>query len=75
MNTPVALFAFNRAGALKESLAALSCCIGAEATDLYIFIDGPRTADERKKTDAVRCFITGDLTDPLKTVPTKLYQS
>ena len=53
MNTPVALFAFNRAGALKESLAALSCCIGAEATDLYIFIDGPRTADERKKTDAV----------------------
>ena len=53
MNTPVALFAFNRAGALKESLAALSCCVGAESTDLYIFIDGPRTADERVKTDAV----------------------
>ena len=28
-----------------------------------------RRFDTRKKTDAVRCFITGDLTDPVKTVP------
>ena len=53
MNTPLALFAFNRPGALQQSLAALSRCAGADKTDLYIFIDGPRTAAERAKTDTV----------------------
>lgn len=51
--TPIALFAFNRPAALQKSLSALVQCAGAEETDVFIFIDGPRTVDERKKVDAV----------------------
>lgn len=56
---PVVLFAFNRAEALKESLASLEKNPGAEMTDLFVFIDGPRDEAEREKVDKVADVVNG----------------
>ena len=50
---PVAYFAFNRPSHTARSLAALSLNPEARDTDLYIFIDGPRSEDEKLLTDEV----------------------
>ncbi len=44
--SPVALFAFNRPDALRETLSALSANPGAEETDLFVFVDGPRRPED-----------------------------
>jgi len=40
--SPIAVFGFNRPAHLSQTLAALSENFGAEESDLFIFIDGPR---------------------------------
>lgn len=54
MPAPIAVFAFNRADNLARPLRALSENELADQSSLTIFCDGPRTEEERQKTDAVR---------------------
>ncbi|MBD8897035.1 glycosyltransferase [Desulfovibrio desulfuricans] len=51
---PIAVFAFNRAGNLTQTLAALAANQLADQSHLTIFCDGPRNDVERSKTDTVR---------------------
>ncbi|MBC3783961.1 glycosyltransferase [Spirosoma utsteinense] len=57
MPAPVILFAFKRALELKQTLAALQANYLAPQTDLYVFVDGPRHADEVSKVEAVRALV------------------
>ena len=54
MPAPIAVFAFNRADNLARTLQALAENELADQSSLTIFCDGPRTEEERQKTDAVR---------------------
>lgn len=54
MPAPIAVFAFNRADNLAQTLQALSENELANQSAVTIFCDGPRTEEERQKTDAVR---------------------
>jgi len=44
---PVILFGFNRVDLFESLLTSLVECEGCSKTDVYIFIDGPRTEGER----------------------------
>ena len=52
--SPVAVFAFNRADHLTQTLEALGENELADQSHVTIFCDGPRNDVERKKTDDVR---------------------
>lgn len=54
MSAPIAVFAFNRPDLLQRTLDALAANIFAAESQVTIFCDGPRTDEERIKTDAVR---------------------
>ena len=54
MLAPIAVFAFNRADNLERTLQALSLNELADKSSVTIYCDGPRTEEERQKTDAVR---------------------
>ena len=43
---PVAVFAFRRSNHLERTLTKLAQCKDAEKTDVNIFIDGAKTADQ-----------------------------
>lgn len=45
---PIAVFAFNRPKHLEQTLYSLSKNYGAENSELYIFIDGPKTETDIK---------------------------
>ncbi len=51
---PIAVFAFNRPDHLAKTLGTLASNTGAEKSDVVIFCDGPRTANEKEKTETVR---------------------
>lgn len=51
--SPIAMFCFNRPIHTRHVLEALARCKFADQHDLYVFIDGPRTEQERELTDAV----------------------
>lgn len=57
MPAPVVLFAFKRARELKLTLASLQGNHLASQTDLYVFVDGPRCADDVAKVKAVRTLL------------------
>lgn len=44
--SPIVVFGFNRPVHLRQTLAALSENFGAEESDLFIFIDGPRDTND-----------------------------
>lgn len=50
---PVILFAFNRPSHTHETLLALAADDLAHETNLYVFIDGPRSLGDREKVDQV----------------------
>lgn len=52
--SPIVLFAFNRPEETTQTLAALACNDGAKESELTVFCDGPRTAEDEEKTDQVR---------------------
>ncbi|MDR1367383.1 MAG: glycosyltransferase [Candidatus Accumulibacter sp.] len=54
MAAPIVVFAFNRPGHLKRSLEALAGNDLALESALTVFCDGPRSEEEKEKTDAVR---------------------
>ena len=56
---PIAVFAFNRLGALTNTIASLKENPEARLSDLYVFVDGPRAekAGEADKVKQVRRFV------------------
>lgn len=56
-NSPICLFTFNRLNELIITVEALNSNYLAKETDLYIFSDGPRSVEERKKVEEVRIYI------------------
>lgn len=55
MKAPVVLFAYNRPRLLEEAIRSLSNADGADETELFIFVDGPRTdADAPKVSESLR---------------------
>lgn len=55
MKAPVALFAYDRPRLLTEAIHSLREAEGAAETDLFIFVDGPRSdADGPKVSESVR---------------------
>jgi putative methyltransferase (TIGR04325 family) len=52
--SPVVLLAFNRPDHLARTLKALAANDLADATELFVYADGPRRAEDRTATDAVR---------------------
>lgn len=58
MFTPVIIFAFNRPNALKNTVQSLLQNEEAKKSDLYIFVDGPRTnkPGESEKVHAVQMY-------------------
>lgn len=56
---PIALFAYNRPDHLRRTLAALQTCPLARKSDLYVFSDAPRSAEDRRPVDRVRELLRG----------------
>jgi hypothetical protein len=56
---PIAFFAFNRPGHAAAALEALSRCEGAAESALTVFVDGPRTAQEKSLCDEVAAIAHG----------------
>ena len=54
---PVALFAYNRLNHLQRTVAALQANTLAEESDLFIFSDGPKGANDETEVDRVRQYI------------------
>jgi hypothetical protein len=51
---PVVLFAYDRLGHAQQTLDALAANDGASESDLFVYSDGPRTADRADAVAAVR---------------------
>jgi hypothetical protein len=51
---PIALFAYKRPAHLKRTLEALQACPLAEASELYVFSDAPKNAEDRRAVEQVR---------------------
>lgn len=54
MIAPIALFAYKRPAELKKTLAALQANHLASESDLYVFVDGPRSDKDVTKVEQVR---------------------
>ena len=59
MNAPIILFAFNRLDAVKRTVESLLMNSEAAGTELFVFVDGPRThvATDKKKVTAVQDYV------------------
>lgn len=53
MYAPIIVFAYNRPDHLKRTLTALTKNKEAKESDLFIFVDGPKSDTEKDKTKAV----------------------
>lgn len=51
---PVALFAYNRPDHTRRCLEALSKCRRIDECDIYLYSDGPRSADDVQRVDETR---------------------
>jgi len=58
LTTPVLYLAFNRLGTVKKTFPEIR---KAKPRQLFISCDGPRTKEEREKTDAVRKYILDNI--------------
>lgn len=56
---PIIVFAFNRVDLCRSLMASLKMNKGWLQSPIYVFIDGPRSDEERVKTEAVRIFFEG----------------
>ena len=61
---PIVVFGFNRPGHLKNALVSLEMNPEAKFSELYIFIDGPRTASELQRVE--ECRVVAKLTKGFK---------
>lgn len=55
MYAPIIVFAYNRPNHLKRTLEALAKNEEAVSSELYIFIDGSKTLNDKKNNDEVYC--------------------
>ena len=53
-NAPVVIFTYKREKHFRQTTEALSRCTLSKETDVYIFIDGPRSGQDREKVQAIR---------------------
>lgn len=53
MNSPIALFIYNRLAHTKATVAAIQACSQAVDSDLYIFCDGPKINASNDEVDAI----------------------
>lgn len=53
MNSPIAIFAYNRPERLRELLGSLALCPEFHASDVTIYIDGPRDKADKVNVDDV----------------------
>ena len=53
-NAPIVIFAFNRAKLLADLVDSLKKCRDSAESDLYIFVDGPRSSTEETLVQEVR---------------------
>lgn len=54
IKAPIALFVFKRPQHTEKALEALSRCEGADESELFIFCDGPKRAEDMKAVEEVR---------------------
>jgi hypothetical protein len=59
MPAPIALFVYNRADLTRRTLEALAANGLAKRSDLIIFSDGPKSADDARKVESVREYVAG----------------
>lgn len=67
MAAPIALFVFRRPDKTRATLESLARCRGIDASDLYIFCDGPRGAIDDRAVAEVRAIVNA-FDHPKKTV-------
>ncbi len=67
-NAPVCLFFYNRPQFVVPSLESLANCSGASETDLYVFIDGPRSEDDIEKVGETRSLVSGNMDNKFSSV-------
>lgn len=53
-HAPVVLFAYRRPDHLKQALASLAACTGAQSTEITIYCDGPKEESDREAVNEVR---------------------
>ena len=58
-NAPVAIFAYNREACLRALLKNLERCVGFEDTQVFIFVDGPKTEKDLAEVEKVRSLALG----------------
>lgn len=51
---PISFFAYNRPFHTERTLTALSKCIGAEESELFIYIDAPKKAEDIDNVNCVK---------------------
>ena len=58
-NAPIIVFAFNRLGVLKNTINSLAANPEAKESELFVFVDGPRTKiqGEAEKVNEVRNYV------------------
>ena len=54
MNTPIAIFTYNRPNHTDRALTALSSCSRLEECQVYIYCDGPKHSDDQAAVNASR---------------------
>ena len=52
-NAPVLVFAYNRYDLLKNTLTYLSKNVRANDTDVFIFVDGPKSINDNQIIDKI----------------------
>jgi hypothetical protein len=67
MAAPIALFVFRRPEKTRATLESLARCKGIDNSDLYIFCDGPRDANDDQAVAEVRAIVDA-FDHPQKTV-------
>ena len=67
MAAPIALFVFRRPDKTRAALESLARCRGIDNSDLYIFCDGPRGANDDQAVAGVRAIVDA-FDHPRKTV-------
>lgn len=53
MKAPIVIFAFNRPDSLSRMIESLKTNTGWENHEIFVFVDGPRNEEEKKKVDEV----------------------
>ncbi len=56
---PIVIFAYNRADRLLAMIQSLQCCVGFERSSIFVFVDGPKSADDAASVEEVRALVKG----------------